>query len=184
MTEKELILRIQSNDHGAFDTLVRERYATLISYAHLFLRGEWAEDVVQDVFFSVWRNRMKLDARKNIQSYLLRSVYNRCLTYLEKGRSAECYRSYYQTRTAELIGDSSSPDANPVIVKIFDTELHMHLEKAISSLPKKCQEVFRLSYLEDLPDKKIAERLNISLSTVENHMYNALKQLRLKLAEI
>lgn len=61
MTDKELIQRIQSDDRDAFDILARERYASLISYAKLFLDRDWAEDVVQDVLFEVWKNWARLD---------------------------------------------------------------------------------------------------------------------------
>lgn len=61
--------------------------------------------------------------------------------------------------------------------------MRKNLEDAITSLPPKCREVFMMSYIEDLPNKDISARLGISLSTVENHIYSALKQLRVALAK-
>ena len=52
------------------------------------------------------------------------------------------------------------------------------IEKAVSELPPKCRQVFLMSYCEGLSDKQIAERLSLSLSTVENHIHNALVRLR------
>ena len=78
-----LVARIKDSDREAFDQLCRERYASLISYARLFLSGvnaSWAEDVVQDVLFGVWQNRKSLrEDDASVQAYLIRSVYNRCI---------------------------------------------------------------------------------------------------------
>ena len=94
--QKGLVTRIRYGDREAFNLLCRERYASLISYARLFLsgiNGSWAEDVVQDVLFGVWQNRRTLkEDDGTLQSYLLRSVYNRCINYLKKARRANLYR--------------------------------------------------------------------------------------------
>ena len=70
------------------------------------------------------------------------------------------------------------PDRNPVILNLFNTDLRSSLSRAIDALPPQRREVFTLSYLNQLTNREIGERLGISLSTVENHMYLALKQLR------
>ena len=76
-----------------------------------------------------------------------------------------------------------APDNSPIIRKLYSDDLRASLDAAIESLPPKCREVFKLSYLEDLSNREISERLGISQSTVENHMYSALKQLRQKLSK-
>ena len=167
MTESEYIGAIRRGDREAFNAFCLDHYVALLSYAHLFVRDSWAEDVVQDVLFSVWEHRKSLKDGGSLSAYLLRSVYNRCQNYLKRARIA---RSFY-------------PDTNPVMVSLFRHDLHNKLETAISSLSPRVQEVFRMSYLEDIPNKEIARRLGLSLSTVENHMYSALKQLRLVLSE-
>ena len=65
----------------------------------------------------------------------------------------------------------------------ISAETVREINRAIESLPPKCREVFKLSYLEDLSNREISERLGISQSTVENHIYSALKQLRQKLSK-
>ena len=71
--ETSLAARIRAGDREAFDTLCRERYASLIAYARLFLSGfnaSWAEDVVQDVLFGVWTNRARLkEDGTDLQAY-------------------------------------------------------------------------------------------------------------------
>ena len=188
MPEPGLVTRIKGGDREAFNALCRSRYASLISYARLFLSGldsAWAEDVVQDVMFSVWQNRLRLkDDNTELQSYLLRSVYNRCVNYLKKARRAHLFNSYYEERLSSILGDCWSPERNPVIVSVFGADLRDIITDAIEQLSPRCREVFTLSYLENLSNKEISERLGISLSTVENHMYLALKQLRKQLAGV
>ena len=68
------------------------------------------------------------------------------------------------------------------MTKVFNAELGDSISKAIESLPPRCGEVFRMSYIDGLTDKEISESLGISVSTVENHIYLALRSLRSKLA--
>ena len=95
-----LTTRIRNGDRKAFDELCGRYYAMLVSYARLFMKDDWAEDVVQDVFYNVWQNRAALDDSNSLYKYLLRSVYNRALNYLDKNRRAGDYRAYYQERIA------------------------------------------------------------------------------------
>ena len=176
-----LTTRIRNGDRKAFDELCGRYYAMLVSYARLFMKDDWAEDVVQDVFYNVWQNRAALDDSNSLYKYLLRSVYNRALNYLDKNRRAGDYRAYYQERIASMGRAYYAPDNSPIIRKLYSDDLRASLDAAIESLPPKCREVFRLSYIEDLSNREISERLGISQSTVENHMYLALKNLRDKL---
>jgi RNA polymerase sigma-70 factor (ECF subfamily) len=181
-SHEDILSRIRKGDRGAFNLFCKERFPSLIAYARLFLSDYWADDVVQDVFFGVWQNRAKLENDgSDLQSYLIRSVYNRCMNYLKKVKLSQDYRTDYEKQIATLVEGFYSPDNNPVMLGIFNADLRNIIEQAISSLSPRCQEVFRMSYIDDMSDKEIAEKLGISLSTVENHMYTALKQLRLKL---
>lgn len=73
------------------------------------------------------------------------------------------------------------PDSCDIIRRLYNADLRADLQAAIESLPVRCREVFVLSYLQDMPSKEISRKLGISLSTVDNHIYSALKQLRDKL---
>ena len=186
--QQDILFLIKSGDREAFNSLCRERYVSLISYARLFLTGidrSWAEDVVQDVLFGLWQNRKRLrGSDDDLQAYLLRSVYNRCMNLLKRARRANLFGDYYEGRIASVLGDCWSPDRNPVIMSIFNADLRDIIGEALEKLSPRCREVFTLSYLENLSNKEISERLGISLSTVENHMYLALKQLRTSLAGV
>ena len=83
-----------------------------------------------------------------------------------------------------LAGDCWSPDRNPVIRSVFNADLRDIITEAVNKLSPRCKEVFTLSYIDNLSNKEISERLGISLSTVENHMYIALRQLRASLSGV
>ena len=69
-------------------------------------------------------------------------------------------------------------------MEFIRNELRVEIHQAINSLPDKCKEVFKLSYLYGMKNKEIADALNISLRTVEAHMYKALKILRERLSHL
>lgn len=182
MDKDSLASRIRQGDRKAFDTLCRERYASLVAYARLFLSGinsAWAEDVVQDVLYGVWQNRGRLkDDGTDLQAYLLRSVYNRSLNYLKKARRSSLLSDDDAVEVLSLVADRYDPDRNPAILNLFRADLRNEINGAIDALPSRRKEVFSLSYLDDATNREISELMGLSLSTVENHMNLALKQLR------
>lgn len=179
--EKVLVDKVKQGDRRAFNELYRTHYSPVCAYATLMLSSDEAEDVVQDVFLNVWIHRERLDASYSFRSYLLRSVYNASLNIIKRNKYATNYSSNYKKEIEELGYQHYDPDTNEVIRTLYARDLNEQLHQAIESLPPKCKEVFRLSYLQEMPSKAISEKLGISLSTVENHIYSALKQLRVKL---
>ncbi len=176
-----LIERVRKGDRIAFNELYRQYYLSLRSYAELFLDEEESEDVVQDVFLNVWLRKEGLDDSQSLQGYLLRSVYNSSLNVLKKKGRSNDYRSVYEQEIEEIGYKYYDPDANDVIRKLYNQDLRAEINTAINNLPARCREVFTLSYLHDIPSKEISLQLGISLSTVDNHIYSALKLLREKL---
>lgn len=183
MESSELIAAIRDGSREAFDEMCGRYYAPLTAYARLFLHGNWAQDVVQDVFVNVWIRRGGLDPGQSFYGYLLRSVYNQSVNYVNKHRHASNYRSYHQERIESIGYAYYDPDKNPVIEQLYSQDLRKSINEAISALPDKCREVFTLSYLEGFSHREISDRLGIAKSTVENHIYLALKQLRAKLSK-
>ena len=102
MEPAELISAIRAGSREAFDEMCGRYYAPLTAYARLFLNGNWAQDVVQDVFVNVWVRREALDPGQSLYGYLLRSVYNQSVNYVNKHRHACSYRSYYQERIESI----------------------------------------------------------------------------------
>ena len=117
-----------------------------------------------------------------LQGYLLRSVYHASLNALKKGANATAYRSWVAQQIEQSCYAHYDPDDSEVIRKLYSQEIAGQIDAAVESLSPKCREVFRMSHIEGLSNREISERLGITLSTVENHIYNALKQLRQKLS--
>lgn len=171
-------MKIRKGDRSAFDSFCVEHYPALLSYAKVVLSEDWAEDVVQDVLFSVWQRRQDLSDNGSVRNYLFKSVHNRCLNYMKLHNKSEDFRKWNEARISEMALTSMDYEKNPVIRKLYDSDLRKSINAAIGSLPPRCREVFCLSYIEELSNKEISARLGISLSTVENHINYALKHLR------
>lgn len=174
--------RIKAGDRAAFDELYKQHYFSLRSYARLLLGVEEADDVVQDVFFNLWMHRDTLNESLSIRNYLLRSIYNSALNLLKRRKYQENYDNSYGQEIEEMGCSYYNPDTNDVIQRLYNQDMRAEIQMAIETLPPRSKEVFVLSYLCDMSSKEISSKLGISLSTVENHIYSALKLLRKKLS--
>ena len=90
----ELSDRIRKGDREAFDRLCRERYASLISYARIFLDVTSAEDVVQDVLFALWQKREGLREGADVQPWLISCVHNGCVNILERRKGRRSFENW------------------------------------------------------------------------------------------
>lgn len=174
--DKLLFERIKKGDIKAFENLFHTYYAPLSYFASRILNDDIAgEEVVQDFFVSFWEKKEQLSVEISVQNYLFRSVKNQCLNIIKhnkiKDRHAQIVLSEHniQHTFEDLI------DAN---------ELREKIEQSINELPEKRKEIFRLSREECLKYREIAEKLNISIKTVETQMGLAIKHLREKLKNI
>jgi RNA polymerase sigma-70 factor (ECF subfamily) len=132
---------------------------------------ETAKDIVHEVFMVIWEKYEALPADTNYKSYLFTAVRNRCLNHIRNNK--------------KHIGLEGSPEiaADPDHKKIEALELAERIEEGLGLLPEKCREIFELSRVEELKYAAIAERLNISVKTVEGQMSKALRILRQHLSE-
>lgn len=175
-SDKQLLEALQNGQEAALDTLFREHYAYLCQTVYRVLPDRvLAEDLVQEVFYDLWRKRQKLNVPQNWRAYLRRSAINRTLNYIRD------QKMIVDDETA-LPFDMSSQEAGAEQLLEAD-ELKVEIAQAIDELPERCRLVFGLSRFELLSNKEIAEQLNISVKTVENQMTKALKLLRIRLSE-
>ena len=161
---------------GEFEKLFRSQYSRLCSYANLFLNDpDAAEDVVQEVFFKLWKNRDEVVITGTVKSYLFRAVRNGCMNVIDHISVREAHKLVNE----EDIRESESHLIDEAIV----SELEQRIRETIDQLPTERRKIFILSRYEGLKYREIADRLNISVKTVENQMYQALQFLRTRLAD-
>ena len=170
-------------DKPSFDTFFNKFYPRLTAYACLFLDPQAAEDMVQDLFVYLWENSGKIIIHTSLDAYLFKAVHQRCLNQIKLRKIHNSHHKLIEDYLLEFETRMFDPDTNESIRKLFMEELKEEIRIAIDSLPEKCREVFMLSYIYSLKNKEISELVGISLSTVENHIYNALKALRQKLSK-
>ena len=183
MDNKELITEIRAGNREAFDYMCGLYYTPLMSYARLLVGDSWAQDIVQDVFLKVWDRRATISVSDSLRPYLLRAIYNRALNSIRGASYRQQYRNEYAERIERLSAQTYDPDANEVIRKLYLKDDMAAIEDVVRLLPDRCCQIFRMSYINGLSHKEIALRLGISVSTVDNHIYKALKVLRENLSD-
>ena len=172
--ERELVRRLSEGSEEAFNLLFRQYEKRLYAFAiRLLPHAEDAEEVVQEVFYKVWKNRALLDEDKCFKSFIFTVGKNYIYNLLSKRVSQSTYQHYMESE--KLSYASTTEDAFQL------HELQTNIQRIMNTMPEKRKKVFVMSRFEGLKNHEIAEQLGISLSTVENHINKALKALKQKL---
>jgi RNA polymerase sigma-70 factor (ECF subfamily) len=163
-------------DEKTLEQLFRGHYAGLCRFAMGYVKQqEAAQEIVQEAFVSLWEKRHTIDPEKQVKGYLSTTVRNRCLNYLRDNRKFSSDLLAIENH-ADFAG-YAQPD------KLVEQELRVKIDRAVAELPEKCREIFVLNRYGSLKYQQIADRLGISVKTVETQMSKALQHLRLRLAE-
>lgn len=169
--DKYLVERISKGDRHAFRCLFERYFPMFLSFARSLLKDDMvADDLVQNVFVRLWTSREKLDADRSIRNYLLVSVRNEVFCYLRANRIQKVEALQYD------VMDESSDIHDKVAAKDMERDISYIIE----DMPDRRKEIFRLSRNEKLSNKEIAQRLGLSVRTVEKHIENALSDIRHK----
>ncbi len=162
---------IKQLDKAAFEKLFREYFVPLTAFAKKYVGDvDSAKEIVHDVFVNLWTKRETIDLEKAVKSYLYTSAYNRSLNYI---------RDHKKFDNNVSVEDNFSKASDWNFENNVDAlELEEKINRVINSLPKKCREVFLMSRFEGLKYHEIADKLNISVKTVEGQMSKALKALK------
>ncbi|MCK3685363.1 RNA polymerase sigma-70 factor [Maribellus sp. YY47] len=170
--EKILVDKIRAGNELAFEKLFRQYYRPLCVFATRILQDyEMAEEVVQDFFVKLWERKEGFIVDTSVKNYLFRSVKNLSINVIK----------HEQIKLKHAQQSIAEAEANDYKDHFLEVDLELAIEKSINELPEKRREIFRLSREESLKYREIAERLNISIKTVEVQMGLAIKILREKL---
>jgi RNA polymerase sigma-70 factor, ECF subfamily len=176
LPEQQVFTALREGNESAFEMLFKTYYKPLCNYAYSFLNDkDEAEEVVQAAFIGVWDKRNSIEIQTSIKSYLYRMVRNACLNVIKHVKVKKAHVTH------EMAGGEPTHDnASQSVIAI---ELEQRILQAMKALPDQCRTVFQLSRFEELKYAEIAEQLNISVKTVENHMGKALKIMRTQLKD-
>ena len=167
---------LAQRDETAFEQVFKTYFKRLHAYAFTILRDEdEAEEMVQQVFFKLWERNENLSLTGSVSSYLYRAVHNESLNYIKHQK----VRSNHQLHVAYSMKNEVEHPAKKVIAG----ELEKKIQSALNELPEQCRTIFQMSRFEELKYREIADKLGISVKTVENQMGKALKLMREKLVD-
>ena len=174
---------LAQKDETAFEQVFKTHFKRLHAYAFTILRDEVeAEEIVQQVFFKLWERNVRKDSfgenlslTGSVSAYLYRAVHNESLNYLKHQK----VRSNHQLHVAYNMNNEVEHPAKKVIAGELEKKIH----SALNELPEQCRTIFQMSRFDELKYREIADKLGISVKTVENQMGKALKLLREKLVD-
>lgn len=171
LNEDELLERIKAGDDKSFEMLYDLYWESLFISAYNLLKNrEACEDILQEIFIKFWTNRDRIHVKTTLKGYLHASVVYKVYDYFKKNKNVFL---------EEFLGasDMRAQKINPESQLIF-SELVAQVDFAIQLVPEKSRVVYKLSREKQLSHKEIAEKLNISIKTVEAHITKSLKIIR------
>lgn len=169
--EQALIAALKMHDRKAFEKLYKEHYRRLFALAYRYVgQAPVAEEIVHDVFLTIWKIGGALKVQYSIKSYLSRAVINSSLNFIKKEKISN------GKQHAFLVVESDPDIENEQRAK--KESLLNSLEDAMAILPPKCREVMYLSRFGKLKQQEIATQMNISIKTVKNHLTYGFQKLR------
>lgn len=177
ISDQLLLTQWRNGDAAAYDALFKRYYTPLINYARRNVKDEMvAEELVMDVMLRVWKKEGDINIPAGFRRYLLSAVRNAIF-------------NHYRVKVPQLLSLDEMPAGASPLSKapdelIYETELSQIYETVVSRLPEKRQRVFRLSREENLTYAEIANKLDLSVNTVENYMSASLASCRKSLEDI
>ena len=156
--------------------LFRSHFTGLCYFAQKYVKDfETAKEIVQDAYISMWEKRETIDMERAVKSYLTMVIHNKCTNYLRDNRKFD--KNILDIENLLDVPEYESSDS------LVADELKISIDSAINELPEKCREIFVLNRYENLKYQEIADKLQISVKTVESQMSKALQHMRVRLAE-
>ena len=173
-TDFQLLQQMQADNMLALDELYKRYQKRLFHFINYILKStEDSENIVQEVFLKLWENRHKIE---KVKPYIFSIAYNSTISQIRKKIREQAFIDHIR----------SLPESweDPVNIDLEYRELKDRTEMIIRELPDRQKEVYLLSRQEGLSYREIAEKMEISVNTVENHLVKALKTIRKELGNV
>jgi RNA polymerase sigma-70 factor (family 1) len=171
ISEDKLIAGLRNSEEPVFAVVFNTYKTKLYSFAWRFLKDRTlCEEIVQETLITLWTNRLELDPKYPLGPYLYTIARRLTLNILRNAATAGAAREKLWMR----LGEAHNETEDAVLL----ADLEEFTEQTLAKLPKQQQLIFKLSRYEGLTHEQIAARLNISKNTVNNHLVEALKNLR------
>lgn len=169
--ERALVLRLIDGDEAAFCELYATYKNRLIYFAMRFLKSrEYAEDIFQDAFTAIWQSRRFINPDASFSSYLYTIMRNRILNQLRDVAHEDQLKESILSQALDYTDDTKQ--------EVLFNDLKSLVSRALEQLSPRQREVFRLSREAQLTHKEIAEKLGITVNTVQEHISTSLKVVR------
>ena len=170
-TDQVLLFDFQTNPDEAFQRVFDAYYSLVCSQIYKVLgQPSDVEDVAQEIFYELWKKRHQLEIKSSLPAYLKKMAHTRTLNFIRNKKMR--WKESDEVLANEPSNDSSMDE------RLAHEELDQLITQTVNELPPKCRTVFALSRYEELSNKEIATKLDISIKTVENQITRALKGLK------
>ncbi|EDM34918.1 RNA polymerase ECF-type sigma factor [Pedobacter sp. BAL39] len=169
-----LLDELKSGNQSAYELVFKKYYKMLVAKAYFILEDEMeAEDLVQNLFVTIWQKSHFLSVKTTIKAYLFGAVHNQCMMYIrDKKVSDRRLNAYTDTLAVEEEQQEAEPDYAGQLDLIFN------------DLPVQRQRVFKLVYMDNKKYKEAAEEMGLSVNSIKTHLKLAVKALRHKLIKV
>jgi RNA polymerase sigma-70 factor (family 1) len=173
-SDAELLQLLSGNNNDAFEMIYSRYWEELYTSAYYLLRDpDASKDIVQEIFIWLWEKRHSVQI-VSLKPYLKAAVKFKVANFIRSGK----IRTSFYDEIADYHDDTSSPTPE----ELAETnELARIMQTAIQHLPDKCREIYILKREERMSSSEIAQRLNLSVKTVENQITIAQKKIRCSL---
>jgi len=176
LVQKSIVNKIKQGNIRVFEKVFRELYSPLCGYANKIINDhDKAEEIVQEIFYNIWKKKEELTINISLKSYLYKSVKNGCLQIAQHQLVKDKYKQF-------VINSDSNKQPSPE-TELEVKEINMAIDQTLDALPERCKEIFYMNRFEGLKYREIAEKLSVSQKTVEANISKALKHLRKNLEQ-
>jgi len=177
ITTEKIIHRLKNDDKSAVDELFGYYYPRLYHFSKSILKIEdGIDDILQEVFVKIWLNRYKIGNPDTFNAWIFTITKNEVLNLIRNNLKDQTFKD-------ELFLRSVAEEYQTQNFIEFE-EIKAGIDKIVTSLPEKRQQVFILSRTEGFSNKEIAQQLNISEKTVEDHITHAIKYIKNSMKEM